>query len=163
MTNEDDEAVAAIIASLKEINEVEEQIIKYSRSVLEEENGVVDFVDDKIRRLFRLASTYNAIFRKHDVTTREGFERVIRKHFRHTEVRHLHDDIVDNEDEWDSILQEVDKSLVADTGNLLKVGEQGPIDFELSDVRTGQSLTLGNILSEDEGKHLVLVLLRHFA
>jgi hypothetical protein len=75
----------------------------------------------------------------------------------------LHDDIVDNENEWDSILQEVDTSLVADTGTILKVGDQGPVDYELSDVRTGQSLTLGNILSEDEGNHLVLVLLRHFA
>jgi uncharacterized protein YaaQ len=33
MTNEDDESLAEIIASLKEINEAEEQIIKYSRSV----------------------------------------------------------------------------------------------------------------------------------
>jgi predicted transcriptional regulator len=52
MTNEDDESLAEIIASLKEINEAEEQIIKYSRSVLEEENIFISaFNAEKLKKI----------------------------------------------------------------------------------------------------------------
>ena len=113
------------------------------------------------RKMERLASVYNSVFQKHGVTTKEEFERLIRKHFRHSEIRSLHDDIVDNEEEWDTLLRELDKLIASETDKVLKVGDKAPVDMELTDARTGQATSIGKLLSE--GKHLVLILLRHFA
>lgn len=158
----EDEVVAGIVSSLKELIDEEEQLIRYSRDILREENGFSVFVDDKIKKLFSLAFVYKNIFQKHDVKTKEEFERLIRKYFRHSDVRDLHDELVDTEEEWDSILKDLDQRMGAlSNGKVLSIGDKAPAETELVDARSGQSTTIEQFLSR--GKHIVLVLLRHFA
>lgn len=158
----EDEVVADIVSSLKELNDKEEQLIKYSRDILREENGFSVFVDDKIKKLFGLAFVYKNVFQKHDVKTKEEFERLIRKYFRHSDVRDLHDELVDTEDEWDSILKDLDQRMGAlSNGKVLSIGDKSPVDTELVDARSGKATSIEQFLTG--GKHIVLVLLRHFA
>lgn len=163
MASDVDEAqdVSDFIASLKDLLKEEEQIIKYTKSVLEEENGVTEFVDKKISRLFRLASVYNRVFQKHSVKTKDEFEQLFKKYFKHSDVRELHDEVLEIEEEWDSILENVDKQLTADTYKVLGKDDRGPLDIKLIDARSGQTSCLSQYLTT--GKHLILILLRHFA
>lgn len=163
MASDVDEAkdVSDFIASLKEIVKEEEEILNYTKSVLDEENGMMEFVDKKISRLFRLAFVYNNVFQRHSVKTKDEFEQLFKTYFRHSEVRELHDEVFENEEEWDSILKDVDDRLSANTNQALGNGDRAPLETKLIDARTGQTTCLSQYLQS--GKHLILILLRHFA
>lgn len=110
-----------------------------------------------------MASVYSDVFRKHSITTKGSFEGLIQKYFRHSIIRHLHDDLIENENEWDSMLEEVDKSIASENDKALQLGDRLPDNIMLTDARSGGVISLGNLGLEFNGKHLVFVLLRHFA
>ena len=63
--------------------------------------------------------------------------------------------------DWDTFLAGVDKGLGQGTGKAVQPGETGPIDFEVTDARSGQKTSLAQQLTGRD--NIVLVLLRHFA
>ncbi|OWF35173.1 hypothetical protein KP79_PYT09652 [Mizuhopecten yessoensis] len=160
MTTEEAEVLSDLRHSLKNILDREEDILKFSRNVVKETNGVNDFVNGKISKLFGLASTYRNAFERLKVTNKKDFDKVVKKNFRHHDIQDLEQSINDTEVEWDQLLQDLDQQLQEGGVSTLSEGQEGPINVILEDARTGDTTTLSQYLTSD---HLTLILLRHFA
>ena len=66
------------------------------------------------------------------------------------------------QDDWDEFLKDIDNKVNKDpdTTNVINVGDVGPINLDLVDVRSAKPLTFKTC---HPNKNLLLVLLRHFA
>lgn len=157
---EEAEILSELRHCLKKIADEEEDILKYSHGVIKEPNGVHDFVNGKMSKLFRLASTYKNAFERLNVKTKKEFDQVVKKRFKHHDIQDLELTINDTEVEWDNLLKDVDQQLQQGGGSTLSVGQDGPTSVSLEDARTGETTSLSQYLTSE---HLVLILLRHFA
>lgn len=185
-TSEEKEVV---LLTIRELVEKEESLLTYARDAVS--GSVKTFVDEKIGKLFGLASVYKQAFERLQVQNKNEMDRKIRMCFRLPEIRESCDDWHELEHEWDTLLQDVDRGLDDLASQPLTQGQNIPMDLPLIDARTGENVSLQNFIKSGTNKSkqsdaessavdppsaspstsregaqvptLVLVLLRHFA
>lgn len=154
------DVVQQLVKSLTELKDCEESLLSYSRNVVRDDGGLDEFIESKVGKLFGLAVTYRKVLERHEVKTKQEFEKLLQRNFRHTEIQDLVDEVHTLEKDWDLFLQGIDKNLDVDTGHVGKLEEDGPLDVEVVNAKTNDKVVLRNYLQDT---HLILVLLRHFA
>lgn len=136
-----------------------EGLLEYGKQVAKD--SVSDFVNEKIGKLFGMATAYEKCFESLGVPTKSEMEKKIHKHARHAKLREASTELLNVEQEWDIFLGSIDKTLEGDSSDTVQLGETGPLHAPLVDARTSQQTSLQDFLT---GSHsLVLILLRHFA
>lgn len=136
-----------------------EDLLQYGRQAAQE--SISEFVNSKIGKLFGMAAAYEKCFESIGASTKDEMEEKIHKYARNVKLREASTELLDVEQEWDSFLKEVDKSLEGDVGDTVQLNETGPINYLVQDARTSQQTSLKDLLVE--GQSFVLILLRHFA
>lgn len=155
-----DDVVQQLIKSLSEIKDCEESLLSYSRNCVRGDGGLDEFIDSKIGKLFGLAFTYRKVLERHEVKTKQEFEKLLQRNFRHIEIQDLFDEVHTLERDWDLFLQGIDKNFDVDTGHVGKINEDGPLEIEVVNAKTNDKEILHSYLQDT---HLILILLRHFA
>jgi len=80
---------------------------------------------------------YSDIFCNLDVQNRKELDDKISQLYGDKEIRESVDELIELETEWDEFLEDVDKKLNGEqVKKELTVGEQGPCELLLTDVRT---------------------------
>uniref|UniRef100_A0AAQ5Y4M7 Selenoprotein L n=1 Tax=Amphiprion ocellaris TaxID=80972 RepID=A0AAQ5Y4M7_AMPOC len=120
-----------------------------------------NLVPHKISTLFGLISAGGDLYRSLGVKTKSEAEAIWKKFYHHAEVREQVEELMQLETEWDSFLESVDTGLQTSQEQLpvAKTGDSLSPDIAFTDARSGESVTLGQYLSQ--GQKLLLVLIRH--
>lgn len=122
-----------------------------------------DFVSSKMGSLGAMIGHYCNAFEKLNVKTRKEVEGLVQSCYKDSNVQDSYEELISIENDWQSFLNNLDKEL---TGNqataALQIGDRGPVDVPLIDVRSKASTSLQQYLSKG-AEQLVVVLLRHFA
>lgn len=151
---------STLAETLSGLAESIKQILVTAKQYAEE--SVEDFVSKKIGVLGKLIGLYCECFKSNNVTTRKQLEDLCGTNYRNTEVQDAFDELTENENDWMTFLEKVDKQINNKSENTdVQLGSQGPCDVDLVDVRTGDHITLEKYLHQQ--KSIILVLLRHFA
>lgn len=151
--------IEGMAAAVHQLVETLEDLLRYGKHVAEE--SVNEFVNDKIGKLFGMATAYEKCLQRVGAKTKDEMERKFHRHSRNAHLREACTELLDVEQEWDSFLKDVDKSLEEDSADIVSLDETGPIDVPLVDARSSNETSLRNFLHG--GQSLVLILLRHFA
>jgi len=93
------------------------------------------------------------------------FKNIIGKNFKAPKVKDAVLELETVEEEWAEFLAESEKmmDLSKESTALTKLGDKVNLDYQLMDARTQKIKTIGNVVEDLNAKHLVLILLRHFA
>ena len=145
------------------VNELEELI-----TVLNQEldnccvsNGAVNYRDvlqSKVRQLGRGIGLYARCFQELSVCDREEMDRLLKDHFRHKEIREAVDDLIVCEDQWNDLLERMEK--VVNTHDAKpKAVSKVPLDTVIYE--GDREINMG-IVGEHK-RRLILILLRHLA
>lgn len=109
-------------------------------------NSIEDFVSDKVRKMGSIMTFYHNIFCNLDVQNRKELDNKISQLYGDKEIRESVDELIELESEWDEFLEGVDKKLNGDkVKNELAVGDQGPCELMLTDVRTERCVCIFTI------------------
>lgn len=111
--------------------------------------------------MFGLITGGATFYKNLGVKKKREAEEIWQKSYHRAAVREQVDEFLQLETEWDAFLESVDRGLQTTDGQLssVKTAECLSPDTELTDARSGKSVTLGQFLSP--GQKLLLVLIRH--
>eukprot|EP00918_Siedleckia_nematoides_P043690 GHVU01095532.1.p1 GENE.GHVU01095532.1~~GHVU01095532.1.p1 ORF type:complete len:157 (+),score=25.45 GHVU01095532.1:64-534(+) len=148
-----------VAGALRESGASIEGMIQIAKQHINE--GVETFAAKKIGCLLPIIKTYVKLMEALNVKTREGVENTCKQNFCKQEVREASEEFETAEKEWNKMLEDVDKSLQGQSaGEIKKLGEDGPLDYNLVNVRTNNRTQLSDYVGQES---IILVLLRHFA
>jgi len=108
---------------------------------------------------------YAHCFKALGIKTYMEFKNIIGKNFKAPKVKDAVLELETVEEEWAEFLAESEKmmDLSKESTALTKLGDKVNLDYQLMDARTQKIKTIGNVVEDLNAKHLVLILLRHFA
>lgn len=141
-------------------------LINWSKVILDEAKkqaaeSLEKFVPHKISTLFGLITAGTDFYKSLGVKKKNEAEAIWQKSYHRPAVREKVEELLQVETEWDSFLDDVDRGLqtAAEQQSGGPVESLSP-DIELTDARSGKSVTLGQYMNQ--GQKLLLVLIRHF-
>ncbi|CAJ1077988.1 selenoprotein L [Xyrichtys novacula] len=128
-------------------------LVNWSKVLLKEakkdaEGSLEDFVPHKISTLFGLITAGADFYKSLGVKKLSEAEALWQKSYQHAGVREQVEELLQLETEWDSFLEDVDRGLQTTDRQLSgkqTVDRLSP-DTELTDARSGKSVTLGQYL-----------------
>lgn len=142
-------------------------LVNLSRALLQKaqqdaEASLENFVPYKITTLFGLITAGANFYKSLGVKKKSEAEAIWQKSYHVAAVREQVEELLQLESEWDSFLESVDRGLQTTDGQLsgLKTADSLSPDTQLTDGRSGESVSLGRYL--DQRQKLLLVLIRHF-
>ncbi|WAR20139.1 LOW QUALITY PROTEIN: hypothetical protein MAR_001977, partial [Mya arenaria] len=136
----EEEEVGEMTLAVRQLTETLEDLLQYGRDSVQESKE--EFINGKIGKLFGMSFAYEKCYNRLHVSTKEGLERKIHRFSRDRDLREASSDLLDVEQDWDTFLQGVDKSLEGKTEDTVQVGETGPLNFPLVDARSGEATSL---------------------
>ncbi|KAL5008376.1 hypothetical protein ScPMuIL_013957 [Solemya velum] len=152
------ETCSLIVEELSRLVEKQQSLLKSAEADVEESlNG---FIEDKLTKLWGLVGVYKKCLERFGMKTKSELETFLKKYFRYRDVQEIVTELDDTEKEWDTFLQNIDE-IIDDTGEgVVSLGEEGPVNEPLVDVRSEKNVTLRDYLGSS---NVLLILLRHFA
>lgn len=142
-------------------------LVNLSRALLQKaqqdaEASLENFVPYKITTLFGLITAGANFYKSLGVKKKSEAEAIWQKSYHVAAVREQVEELLQLESEWDSFLESVDRGLQTTDGQLsgVKTADSLSPDTQLTDGRSGESVSLGRYL--DQRQKLLLVLIRHF-
>lgn len=126
-----------------------------------DDGGVVNYreiLQSKVRQLGRGIGIYARCFQELAVKNREEMDRLLKDQFSHTEIRDAVEDLLACEDQWNDLLERLEK-LINKHDTKPKAVSKVPLDTVIYE---GDKESNIGLVGEHK-KHLILILLRHLA
>ena len=125
------------------------------------DDGAVNYreiLQSKVRQLGRGIGLYARCFQELAVRNREEMDRLLKDQFSHVEIRDAVEDILACEDQWNDLLERLEK-LINKHDTKPKAVSKIPLDTVIYE---GDKESNIGLVGEHK-KHLILILLRHLA
>ncbi|XP_006824789.1 uncharacterized protein LOC102806350 [Saccoglossus kowalevskii] len=123
------------------------------------QDSIEDFIASPGKYLAPAMTLHTSMLTRLNITCMAQLDDLFKTSFQYSDIQELKEDLMQAEEEWDTMLSDIDKKLQGDdTGLVITEGSQAPIDITLVEASSSREVTLADYIGKDS---VLLILLRH--
>jgi len=137
-------------------------IVDLANTLVDSQDGIRTLAEKPGSVFCPAIKIYSDLLNSYSLSEMKNFDNNLKKNPKLDEVA---EEFWDIEDCWDEVLAKIDVKInKADTGEICKVGDLGPLEADFIDIKNEEKQTkLENVLIDNQDSKVHLVLLRHLS